>query len=227
MSSHATGAGIRDRRRSVATGKRSETMPPTTKVIAMLSAAKKNMLPHVDERAPGGRSPTSSARRRARARRAGSTTNSARGRIATRLFGCGMSMSARNPDRDRRPDDDPLAHRELDRHAVVEREVGAVTTLDQPPEAVVLGHGPNLLGHHRRLGHLVPFAAANALPHEASPRVWQSDATLVAPGPHADAVPQTNPSGSVNDPASPLTRIRCDPVPSAATPADFASARRL
>ena len=40
-------------------------------------------------------------------------------------------------------------------------------------------------------------------------------------------VAQTNPSGSVNDPASLLTWMRCEPEPSAATPADLASARRL
>ncbi len=46
-------------------------------------------------------------------------------------------------------------------------------------------------------------------------------------GTHSDAVPHANPSGSVNDPASPLIRMRCDPVPSGATPASLASARRL
>ena len=78
------------------------------------------------------------------------------------------------------------------------------------------------LGGHSRT-HLIasfnPYGVGNAR------------SAMVAPedeGPaHSGGAPQVNPSGSVNDPASPLIRIRCDPVPSGATPADLASARRL
>ena len=66
------------------------------KVNTMLSAAKKNMLPTSTSRtrrkiADQWRPATSASTA------SGMATNSARGRIATRLFGCGMKMSARIP----------------------------------------------------------------------------------------------------------------------------------
>ena len=44
--------------------------------------------------------------------------------------------------------------------------------------------------------------------------------------PRRQAASQTNPSGSVKD-AGPAMTIRCDPEPSAATPASLAAARRV
>ena len=65
-------------------------------VSTMLRAAKKNMLPTSTHRtrrkiADQWRPATSASTA------SGMMTNSARGRIATKLFGCGMKMSARKP----------------------------------------------------------------------------------------------------------------------------------
>src|SRR5262249_42584810 len=61
---------------------------------------------------------------------------------------------------------------------------------------------------------------------------WMPGHALDKPGPApqdraaSDVASHANPSGSVNGSAAPVITIRCDPVPSGATPASLASARR-
>ena len=79
----------------------------------------------------------------------------------------------------------------------------------------------------------VAFHGIDAADHESEPlrqpqRVVPGRAHVTHLDPaQSDAASHTNPSGSVNGPASLPTTRRCDPVPSGETPATLASARRL